>query len=170
MNSPANQTQMRSIFRSVLSAIFVSAALAARAGDMQLEARLVWGTSDDKSDAKCKPVDADLAGKLHGTFKWKNYYEITNQTTTLALNKVRTIKMSDQCTLELKNVGGSRIEVNCIGQGKQVHKGAYTLDPPKWLVLGGNCDNNTAYNTAWFIGLRAIDTKTPDAKTAIGKN
>jgi len=161
---------MHSMFRSILSVFLVSAAFAARGGDMELEARLVWGTSDDKSDAKCKPVDAELAGKLHGMFKWKNYYEITNETASLALNRIRTLKMSDQCTLELKNVGGSRIEVNCIGQGKQVHKGAYTLDPPKWLVLGGNCDNNTAYNTAWFIGLRAIDTKTADAKKAIGKN
>jgi hypothetical protein len=161
---------MNPMFRSILSIILLSAAFAARGGDIELEARLIWGTSDDKGDAKCQPVDAELAGKLHGMFKWKNYYEITNQTASLALNKTRTLKMSDQCTLELKNVGGSRIEVNCIGQGKQVHKGAYTLDPPKWLVLGGNCDNTTAYNTAWFIGLRAIDTKSTDAKKAIGKN
>jgi hypothetical protein len=170
MSRPSNQPLMHSMFRSILSVFLVSAALAARGGDMELEARLVWGTSDDKSDAKCKPVDAELAGKLHGMFKWKNYYEITNETASLALNKIRTLKMSDQCTLELKNVGASRIEVNCIGQGKQVHKGAYTLDPPKWLVLGGSCDNNTAYNTAWFIGLRAVDAKTADAKKAIGKN
>jgi hypothetical protein len=166
----SNPNSMHSIFRSILPMVFLSASLAARGGDVALEARLIWGTSDDKADAKCKPVDAELAGKLHGMFKWKNYYEITNETASLALNKVRTIKMSDQCTLELKNLGGSRIEVNCIGQGKQVHKGAYTLDPPKWLVLGGNCDNNTAYNTAWFIGLRAVDTKTIDAKKTIGKN
>jgi len=161
---------MQTLFRSILPVILFGMAIAARAGDMALEARLVWGTSDDKSDAKCKPMDAGLDGKLHGMFKWKNYYEITNQIATLEVNKVRTLKMSDQCTLELKNVGGSRIEVNCIGQGKPVHKGAYTLDPPKWLVLGGNCDNNTAYNTAWFIGLRAVDVKSADAKKALGTN
>jgi hypothetical protein len=159
----------QSMFRSILSLLLLSVAITARAGDVELEARLVWGTSDDKSDANCKPMDSDLAGKLHGMFKWKNYYEITNKIATLELNKVRTLKMSDQCTLELKNVGGSRIEVNCIGQGKQVHKGSYTLDAPKWLVLGGNCDNHTAYNTAWFIGIRAVDTKSADAKS-IGKN
>jgi hypothetical protein len=161
---------MQTLFRSILPVILFGMAIAARAGDMALEARLVWGTSDDKSDAKCKPMDAGLDGKLHGMFKWKNYFEITNEITTLEPNKVRTLKMSDQCTLELKNVGGSRIEVNCIGQGKPVHKGAYTLDPPKWLVLGGNCDNNTAYNTAWFIGLRAVDVKSADAKKALGTN
>ncbi|HEY3854931.1 MAG TPA: hypothetical protein VGO67_11100 [Verrucomicrobiae bacterium] len=155
---------MQIILRSILSALLFGMALAARAGDVTVEARLVWGTSDDKTDAKCKPMDSDLSGKLHGMFRWKNYYEITNKSTVLELNKVRTIKMSDQCTLELKNAGGSRIEVNVIGNGKPVHKGAYTLDPPKWLVLGGNCDNSTAYNTAWFIGLRAVDKK------ALGKN
>jgi hypothetical protein len=146
---------MRAIYRSILPALFLAIAVTARGGDMKLEARLVWGTSDDKADAKCKPMDAELAGKLHGMFKWKNYYEITNEIADLAPNKVRTLKMSDQCTLQLRRISGSRIEVNCIGRGKEVHKGAYTLDPPKWLVLGGNCGNDTA----WFIGLRAIDAK-----------
>ncbi|HEY3915290.1 MAG TPA: hypothetical protein VGN61_12450 [Verrucomicrobiae bacterium] len=153
---------MHSIQRSLLALLFFTATAAARAGDVQLEARLVWGTSGDKIDANCKPVDPELAGKLHGMFKWKNYYEITNRIADLVPNKVRTIKMSDECTLQLKSLGGSRIEVNCIGQGKEVHKGAYTLDPPKWLVLGGNCSNDTA----WFIGLRAVG----DAKKVITKN
>ncbi len=37
---------MRSMFRLMLSVLFVNAAFAARGGDMQLEARLVWGTND----------------------------------------------------------------------------------------------------------------------------
>src|SRR5271163_4334564 len=90
------------MIRSILTVLLLGMAFAARAGDVELEARLVWGTSDDKSDAKCKPVDPELAGKLHGTFKWKNYYEITNETASLALNKICTLKMSAQCTLELK--------------------------------------------------------------------
>jgi len=153
------------MFRTILAVLFVTSAVVARGADMKLEARLIWGTSDDKTDAKCKPIDPELAGKLHGMFKWKNYYEITNQNENLTANKLRTLKMSDQCTLQLKNVGGSRIEVNCIGQGKEVHKGAYTLDPPKWLVLGGNCDNNNA----WFIALRAVDPKNSIASKVITK-
>jgi hypothetical protein len=53
MSRPSNQPLMHSMFRSILSVFLVSAALAARGGDMELEARLVWGTSDDKSVAKC---------------------------------------------------------------------------------------------------------------------
>jgi hypothetical protein len=55
------------------------------------------------------------------------------------------------------------VEINCIGEGKEVHKGAYTLTPPKWLVLGGSSKDNTA----WFIGLRANEAET---NKVIGKN
>jgi hypothetical protein len=147
---------------SLFLPMFLLNALAAGAADMALEAKLVWGTNDDKTDANCKPVDADLAGKLHGMFKWKNYYEITNRTAMMPLDQMCDLKMSDRCTLKLKNVGESRIEVHCIGQGKQVHEGAYMLAPTAWVVLGGNCTNNTA----WFIGLRAVD----DSKRAVTKN
>jgi hypothetical protein len=141
---------MRSAAQLFLSA-FLLAATAASAGDMNLEARLVWGTNDEKGGPNCKPVDAELSASLHRTFKWTNYFEITKQVAAIPEKQTRDIKMSDRCTLRIKNLGGSRVEINCIGQGKQVHKGSYTLTPPSWLVLGCNDTNNTA----WFIGLRA---------------
>jgi hypothetical protein len=141
---------MRSAAQLFLSA-FLLAAAAARAADMNLEARLVWGTNDEKAGPNCKPVDAELSASLHRTFKWTNYFEITKQVAAIPEKQTRDLKMSDRCTLRIKNLGGSRVEINCIGQGKQVHKGSYTLTPPSWLVLGGNDTNNTA----WFIGLRS---------------
>ncbi|MGA2748954.1 MAG: hypothetical protein ABSG59_09280 [Verrucomicrobiota bacterium] len=157
---------MRSFFRILLSILILGPGFAATAADIKLEAKLVWGTSDDKGDANYKPIDAALAGKLHGMFKWKSYYEITNRTATIPLNTIASLKMSDQCTLRVKYLGASRVEVDCIGQGKQVTKGTSTLEPAKWLVLGGNCTNNTA----WFIGLRAIDSKDAAPQKAISKN
>jgi hypothetical protein len=142
---------MRNVLKLLFSVIFLGAVAAAGAADLKLEATLVWGTNDDTGGPDCKPVDAQLAAKLHGMFKWKNYFEITNKTAALPLNKSRSLTMSDRCTLEVRNLGASRIEVKCIGRGKQVHQGAYTLDPPAWLVLGGDATNNTA----WFIGLRS---------------
>ena len=141
---------MRSAASLLLSACLLAAS-AASAADMNLEARLVWGTNDEKGGPNCKPVDAELAAKLHGMFKWKNYFEITNQVADIPENKTRDLKMSDRCTLRIKNLGGSRVEINCIGEGKEVHKRADTLLPHTWLVLGGNDKNNTA----WFIGLRS---------------
>jgi len=152
---------MRSAARVFLTA-FLLAAAAAGAADLRLEAQLVWGTNDEKGGPNCKPVDAGLAAKLHGTFKWKSYFEITNQVASIPVNKTRDLKMSDHCTLRIKNLGGSRVEINCIGEGKEVNKGSYNLTPPKWVVLGGNSPDDTA----WFIGLRSDD----DANKTIGKN
>jgi hypothetical protein len=146
-----------------LSAIAYSAmALAAHAGDLHLEARLIWGANDEKETVKYERLDVDLSSKLHRMFKWKNYYEITNRTAVIALNQTSELKMSDSCTIRVKNLGDSRVELNFIGQGKQVHKGAYTLEPPQWLVVGGSSTDNTA----WFVGLRAVDSKPADKKVA----
>lgn len=135
-------------------------ALPLRAADLQLEARLIWGANDSNDSGKYHLVDPELAGKLHRTFKWKYYYEITNKTASISVNKSSDLKMSAACTIRVKNLGGSRVEVNCIGQGKPIHKGNYTLLPPQWLVLGGNSTDNTA----WFVGLRAVDAKTVASK------
>jgi len=154
---------MRSAPRLFLTTFLLALAAAASAADLKLEARLVWGTNDEKGGPNCKPVDPGLYDKLHGTFKWKSYFEITNRIAGIPINQTRDLKMSDHCTLRVKNLGGSRVEINCIGEGKEVHKGAYTLTPPKWVVLGGNSTNNTA----WFIGLRSSDLET---NKAISKN
>ena len=155
---------MRSAARLFLTACLCAAAAAASAADLKLDARLIWGTNDEKGGPNCKPADTGLASKLSGMpFKWKHYFEITNQSTSIPLNQTRDLKMSAHCTLRIKNLGGSRVEINCLGEGKPVDKRVDTLTPPKWLVWGGNSTNNTA----WFIGLRAND---PDTNKAISKN
>ncbi len=162
MSNYPSSSPMRNALRLFVIACFLASVGAVRAEELKLEARLVWGTNEEKPSSNCKPVDPALFDKLHGAFKWKNYFEITNQISSIPVGKTRDIKMSDRCTLHVKNLGHSRIEVNCIGDGKEVHKGAYTLTPPKWLDLGGNDKDNTA----WFIGFRSthIDPK------AISKN
>ncbi len=158
---------MRQFNHFLLAGIAFSAmTLSVRAADLKLEARLIWGANDDKETVKYQPVDPELSGKLHRMFKWKNYYQITNKTAGIVLNQNSDLKMSDACTIRVKNLGGSRVEINCIGHGKQVHKGTYTLAPAQWLVLGGN---DTA-DTAWFVGLRALDGKPADPNKAISKN
>jgi hypothetical protein len=151
---------MRNAVRFFLSA-FLLAATAATAADLSLEARLVWGTNDEKGGPNCKPVDAKLAAKLNGLFKWKSYFEITNQLASIPLNKTRDLKMSDHCSIRVKNLGGSRVEVSYIGEGKEVLKESYTLLGSDWKLVGGNCKGETA----WFVGLRS-----EGANKAITKN
>jgi len=153
---------VRSFFLAL--AMLATTALAVGAEDLKLQAKLIWGSNDNPEDIRHKPVNHELAGTLERMFKWRNYYEITNEIGTIALNKSFDFKMSSRCTLKIKNLGNSRVEVSCIGEGKQVSKGTHTL-PAKWLVLGGNDTNNTA----WFVGLRALDDKLTAAKKPDGK-
>jgi hypothetical protein len=158
---------MRPFFNILLAGIVFSAtALSAGAADLRLEVRLIRGANDDKDSVKYKPADPELSGKLIRAFKWRNYFELTNKTASVAVNQSRELRLSDACTIRVRNLGASRVEVNCMGRGKEICKGAYTLAPPQWLVLGGN---DTA-DTAWFIGLRAIDSKTVDPNKAMSKN
>ena len=86
--------------------------LAVHAADLKVEARLIWGANDEKENVKFEPLDPALSDKLHRMFKWKNYYEVTNKTAGVPLNKSSDLKMSDTCTIQVKNLGASRIEVS----------------------------------------------------------
>jgi len=69
--------------------------LSTRAADLKLEARLIWGANDEKETVKYEPLDPALSDKLHRTFKWKNYYEITNRAAGIPINQISELKMSD---------------------------------------------------------------------------
>jgi hypothetical protein len=149
----------RFIYACLASLAVTTTALSTYGADLSVEARLIWGANDEKETVRYEPLDTSLSDKLHRDFKWKNYYEITNRTTTIPLMQSRDLRMSDACTVRVKNLGSARVEVSCIGRGKQVHRGTYTLERPQWLVLGGNSTDNTA----WFVGLRVVDKKVADA-------
>jgi hypothetical protein len=123
----------------------------ARAADMQLEAKLLWGSNDATDKVKHQLVhDEKLVSTLHNNFKWSNYFEITNKTVTIPQDKTGILQMSEKCKLEVKNLGNSRIEIKCIGNGKTVSKGQHSLPQGKWVALGGSDKNHTA----WFIALK----------------
>jgi hypothetical protein len=128
------------------------ALVSASAADLQLEAKLIWGSNDPADKIKHKTIeDQKLSSTLHNNFKWANYFEITNKAIAIPQDKVGTLQMSEKCKLEVKNLGSSRIEVKCIGNGKTVSKGQHSLPPGKWVALGGSDKNHTA----WFIALKS---------------
>src|SRR5258705_7425743 len=86
----------------------------AQAGDaLAIQAQLVWGTNDPQSpDFKHKPIDAELAKKLSkAPYRWKYYFEVKRLDTTLALNETKPLSMSDKCKIDIKNIGGNKVEV-----------------------------------------------------------
>ena len=70
-----------------------------------LEAKPIWGANDPPGTVKHSFVDPDLAATLRRHFKWTNYFEITNLTAVIPLNQGRAVRMSDHCTLNIKNLG-----------------------------------------------------------------
>jgi hypothetical protein len=130
---------------------FNLAILGALAADLRLEAKLIWGANLGPAAVNHTLVAPPLAATLRDNFKWTNYYEITNLTALIPLNQSRDLRMSDRCTLKIKNLGSSLVAVDCIGQGKPVSKGTNSLP---CIYSGTNADD-----TAWFIRLRSLDGK-----------
>jgi hypothetical protein len=142
--------------RLLFTAVLFTGATFASAQEMKIEARLIWGT-DSETNITHKIEDPRLNEDLTRIFKWKTYYQITNCSAVIPLNDTQSLEMSSKCLLKVKNMGDSRVEVSCFGNGKWVSKGAYTLPSGKWLTLGG-ADKN---DSAWFIVMRSRSAKEP---------
>ena len=124
----------------------------ARSGsaDLNLEAQLVWGTNNEKpDDPKLKEVDPSMAEKLRKVFKWKNYFEVNRQNFTVPAGSPKKVKMSDECAIEVQNLGNSSIEVKLYGKGKLAVRKTQKISRSELLVLAGDDKDDTA----WFVVL-----------------
>lgn len=118
--------------------------------DLGLQAQLVWGTNKEKpDDPKLKEVDPSVAEKLRKVFKWKNYFEVNRQHFTIPVGSPKKVKMSDDCEIEVQNLGNSSIEVKLYGKGKLAVRKTQKISPSELLVLAGDDKDDTA----WFVVL-----------------
>lgn len=121
---------------------------AAQAEEIKVEARLIWGTNEDKSQKpKHKPVDEETAKKLRKIFKWKNYFLETSETVVVPHRQSKRIKLSEHCEIEIKEMQGAPVEVNTYGKGKWINKTTKSLNQGEWFVLGGDDKDQCA----WFV-------------------
>ncbi len=157
---------MRRMIRLGFAALVFSTAVAAAvAAERKMEARLIWGTNEDKSpDPKHKPLDGELAKKLREMpLKWKNFFEVNRVVFTIHTNAYTNIVMSKQCTIEVKDKGANNVTVKLYGQGKQVNRVDKPLPKGEVLTLGGDAKDNNA----WFITVRPVsvgDSKALETK------
>ena len=125
-----------------------------QAGELKLEAILVWGTNDEKSpDPKHKPVGPNLEKKLKALCKWQYYFEVNRKQFAVSQNETKKIPMSKDCEISVRNAGNNSVELQLIGKGVCVSKTTRALPKGETLVTGGNAPNTTA----WFIALRQTD-------------
>ncbi len=125
---------------------------AASAGEISVEAQLLWGTNDKKSpNPKHKPVAEETRKKLKELpLKWSNYFEETRKEFKVAEGAATRVSLSERCDIEVKNLGNNKVEVNTFGKGEKVVKQTQSLPKDETLLLGGNAPNETA----WLIILK----------------
>jgi len=134
----------------------------ASAAERKMEARLIWGTNEDKSpNPNHKPLDGDLARKLREMpLKWKNYFEVNRQTFTINTTNYTKVVMSKQCYIEVKDKG-DKVTVKLYGQGKQVNRVDKPLPKGEVLTLGGDAKDNNA----WLITVRPLNGESKSLET-----
>ena len=135
----------------LLTSLSALLGVASTPGEARVQAVLIWGTDEAKPTGKnLKEVDSKLRDRLANVFKWKNYFEVNRQTATLQSSaKVQTIKLSEECSVEVKLLPENVAEVKLIGKGKAMVTRRHSLSKPDALVLAGDDKNKTA----WFVVL-----------------
>ena len=146
---------MRIYFLFVLA--LMCAGSATRAGEMKLEAQLIWATNDKESpDPKHKPVEAWLVKKFQTyPFKWNNYFEVNRQKFSLPPKGTQKVIMSKECVIDVKDVGDTRVEVTLIGKGKPANKTTKPLPKGEVYIIAGDSENKCA----WFVVIKQSESK-----------
>jgi len=130
-----------------------SCAVTAKEANLKLEVKLIWGTNDAASpDPKHKKIDSALTKWLGNKYKWRNYFEVNQKAVTIPVQGVAKVSLSPTCRVDVKYLGGSRIEVKLYGQEKLVNTVVHTLPQNDRLVIAGDDKNNTA----WFIAFKLL--------------
>ena len=126
------------------------------AANLKLEAKLIWGTDDEKSpNPDHKEVDPATREKLRKVFKWKNYFVVNRVVKEVPSRSSNQFKLSPDCTIEIKELEGPKVEVKLIGKGKEVHKTTLTISKGQSVVYSGDDKNQSA----WFVIITELDEK-----------
>lgn len=123
--------------------------------EMKVEAQLVWGTNKKESpDPKHKPVSEEVRKKLlELPLKWTNYFEVNRKLLSVPLASPKKEVLSEKCTVEVKNLGKSKVEVLLFGKGEQVEKRTQDFPRGETLVLAGKAPDETA----WLVVLKRVE-------------
>jgi hypothetical protein len=146
--------------------LFIMSLLAsstALAEELKIEARLIWGTNDDKSpDPNHKLVDSRTAQELRKVFVWKNYFEVSRTNGTVPNRGTNSFTVSKHCTVEIAELEGPKVSVLLIGKGKPQNRTTKALSRAEPFVLAGDVKDGSA----WFVIISQLDEK---AAVANGK-
>jgi hypothetical protein len=126
----------------------------AAAGEMQFQVHLVWATDDPKppQGKDYKPLEPEIRKQVKA-LKWKNYFEVRHVDFSLSPATSKKVSISDKCSIEVKDLGNSNLEVVLIGKGKEVARVRQVLRKGEILVPAGDAPNETA----WLAILKRVE-------------
>jgi acylphosphatase len=126
----------------------------AAAGEMQFQVHLVWATDDPKppQGKDYKPLEPEIRKQVKA-LKWKNYFEVRHVDFSLSPATSKKVSISDKCSIEVKDLGNSNLEVVLIGKGKEVARVKQVLRKGEILVPAGDAPNETA----WLAILKRVE-------------
>jgi hypothetical protein len=129
--------------------------LVAADAELKVEAQLVWGTNDKESpDPKHKPVTEEVRKKLlELPLKWTNYFEVNRKMLIIPVASQKKEVLSEKCSVEVKNLGKSKVEVQLYGKGEPVLKRTQDFPRGETLVLAGKAPAETT----WLVVLKRVD-------------
>jgi len=132
-----------------LALVFLLAAVGAHAEGIKLEAKLIWASNEPTSPKKeHKLVDEATAAKLRKIRpQWKYFFVETIVVKTVPSRGSNKFVLSKECTLEITELEGPRVEVKLVGNGKDVHKTIKEISKGGWFVYTGD----DKHESAWIV-------------------
>jgi hypothetical protein len=81
---------------------------------------LVWGTNDEKGGPNCKPVDAGIGRQAAWDVQMEELFRDHQPNRQHSPEQDPRLEDERSLHIRIKNLGGSRVEISCIGEGKEV--------------------------------------------------
>ncbi|MBM3880916.1 MAG: hypothetical protein FJ387_14555 [Verrucomicrobia bacterium] len=124
-----------------------------QAEELRLQVQLIWGTDRDKPpDPSYRMLEDRLKKKLARVFKWKHYFEISDQKTTLVPKEVKRLKLRNHSEIEVRCDDPAILEIKLFGEGKwtkTMRQSVKALEQGELAVLAG--DAKDSRSDAWFV-------------------
>lgn len=120
---------------------------------IRLSVRLIWGTMiEPAGDPMLDEIEPALGERLHEVFPWKSYFKIRESSLTVGRGQTVSERVSPKALLKVKHLGGSKVRLRLMGEGKKVVHRTLKVEPGDIVTLTGKDENKTG----WFIVLKQI--------------
>jgi hypothetical protein len=112
--------------------------------------QLIRGSNDEKPpESQAKAVGPKMSQVLTPVFKWKYYWQVSEQEVSVAPAKVSKLNLQVR-DLELQIMPEDQVEARLYEKGKLMRTSRQKVSAAAPLVMGGSPNDNNA----WFIVVR----------------